>query len=268
MIYYYHNVGAGLKDHMLHGVSKNLATYGKKIGFNKEQCKSLGAQLRKYVDNREPFNVEFVPNEEDVLTWWSFMRSEKELKTIAEKLFSIVPNSASSERGFSKLGWLCGKHRINLNNEKLESMGKLCTYYKSNAKKVLSFYGHELTTEEINFILRNENIYEDEDEVEDEGENENEENDGMINIEDNEVIVTVEWHPLHLEEIINLNNIPKDYDKNESQISDQEFDSYQDGDMGIYLYENNNNVKNINDSDYDYDPEFEVRKGFEIDEEV
>jgi hypothetical protein len=51
MIYYYHDVGAGLKDHMLHEVSKKLAAYGKKIGFNKEQCKSLGAQLRRYVDN-------------------------------------------------------------------------------------------------------------------------------------------------------------------------------------------------------------------------
>ena len=233
---------------MLHEVSKNLAVYGKKIGFNKEQCKSLGAQLRKYVDNREPFNAEFVPDEEDVLTWWSFMRSEKELKTIAEKLLSIVPNSASSECGFSKLGWLCGKHRINLSNEKLESMGKLCTYYKSNAKKVLSFYGHELTTEEINIIFRNENIYE----VEDEDEIETDENDETINIEDNEVFVTIEWHPLHLEEIINLDDIPKDYDQNESQVSDQEFDDYQDGDININF-------------DEDYDPEFEVRKGFEID---
>jgi hypothetical protein len=235
---------------MLHDLSKNLATYGKKIGFNKEQCKSLGAQLRKYVDNREPFNVEFVPNEEDVLTWWSFMKSEKELKIIAEKLFSIVPNSASSERGFSKLGWLCGKHRINLSNEKLESMGKLCTYYKSNAKKVLSFYGHELTTEEINIILRDVNIYEDEDEDE-----EDEENDEAINIEDNEVIVTIEWHPLHLEEFINLNDIPKDYDENESEISDVD----QDGDINL-------DENNINDNNSEYDTEFEFRKGFEIDD--
>ena len=68
---------------------------------------------------------------------------------------------------------------------------------------------------------------------------------------------------MHLEEIINLNDITRDYDQNESQNSDREFDSYQDGNMNIGLDENNN----INDSDYDYDPEFEVRKEFEIDEE-
>src|SRR2546425_147039 len=63
------------------------------------------------------------------------------LRKLAFHLFSICPNSASYERGFSTLGWLFHKHRLNLSLQKLESMGKMILYWKSNSKTELRFYG-------------------------------------------------------------------------------------------------------------------------------
>lgn len=58
-------------------------------------------------------------------------------------MFSICPNSASCERGFSTLGWLTNKRRIQIGVERLESMSKMITYWKSNAEKEFGFYGKQ-----------------------------------------------------------------------------------------------------------------------------
>lgn len=71
-------------------------------------------------------------------------------------LFSICPKSASCKRGFSSLGWLTYKFRIQIEVEKLESISKMITYWKSNAEKEFEFYDkqskHEskLNKEELN----------------------------------------------------------------------------------------------------------------------
>lgn len=65
------------------------------------------------------------------------------LPTIARHLFSICPNSASCERGFSSLGWLTHKLRVQIDIEKLKSMSKMITYWKSNAEKEFGFYGKQ-----------------------------------------------------------------------------------------------------------------------------
>jgi hypothetical protein len=87
------------------------------------------------------------------------MKQAKELKLIAKKFFSISPNLVSCERGFSQLGWMCGKYRINLDRKRLESMAKMHTYYMLNAKNELSYYRHELTSEEISNIIRNGGLF-------------------------------------------------------------------------------------------------------------
>lgn len=81
------------------------------------------------------------------------------LPKVACHLFAISPNSASCERGFSTLGWLFHKRRLNLKLERLESMCKLITYWKSNFKTELGFYGIDqkkqtrLSNEEINLRI-------------------------------------------------------------------------------------------------------------------
>jgi len=81
------------------------------------------------------------------------------LRKLAFHLFSICPNSASCERGFSTLGWLFHKRRLNLSLQKLESMGKMILYWKSNSKTELGFYGVDqkrntrLSDEDINIRI-------------------------------------------------------------------------------------------------------------------
>jgi hypothetical protein len=73
-------------------------------------------------------------------------------------LLSICPNSATCERGFSTLGWLF-KRRLNLKLEILESMCKLITYWKSNFRTELGYYGIDqkrnvrLSDDEINIHI-------------------------------------------------------------------------------------------------------------------
>ena len=83
---------------------------------------------------------------EEPISWWNSIITSPTpdaLPIIARHLFSICPNSASCERGFSSLGWLTNKRRLQLGIEKLESMSKMITYWKSNAEKELGFYGKE-----------------------------------------------------------------------------------------------------------------------------
>src|SRR5215212_9758302 len=81
------------------------------------------------------------------------------LRKLAFHLFSICPNLASSKRGFSTLGWLFHKRRLNLSLQKLESMGKMILYWKSNSKTELGFYGIDqkrnirLSDEDINIRI-------------------------------------------------------------------------------------------------------------------
>lgn len=58
-------------------------------------------------------------------------------------ILSICPNSASCERGFSTLGWLTGKRRLRLGVERLESIAKLISYYRSNAPEELCYFGKQ-----------------------------------------------------------------------------------------------------------------------------
>lgn len=179
---------------------KAVLSYGKKMKLNEKNARSLASQLRKYRENRAPFDAPFAPEEESVLMWWCSMDGVTELRYLAEKILSIMPNSASCERGFSKLSWLCGKQRINLGQERMESISKMSTYYLSNAKKELSYYGQQMTSEQMVDLLRNVSFYDDD---LDDGENNENENRELFN---QEVSVVIEWVPLQLETIVNLHD--------------------------------------------------------------
>ena len=96
------------------------------------------------------------------------------LQNLAIHLFSICLNSASCKREFSICGWLSNKRCLKLGVERLESMVKLISYYRSNASHELAFYGkgikkdsQKLSDEELNNIV-NDALAEPDDEEDDE----------------------------------------------------------------------------------------------------
>ncbi|CAJ0832136.1 15470_t:CDS:2, partial [Entrophospora sp. SA101] len=145
-------------------VVKCAMKIGKRLGFDLHESKILCEQLRKYKDHEEPFDLDIVCCSEDPTSWWNLIDTDSQpdtLPTLARYLFSICPNSASCERGFSMLGWLFYKQRLNLNLQQLESMSKMIMYWKSNAKTELGFYGfnNKKKTHLNNCIVLIENIW-------------------------------------------------------------------------------------------------------------
>ncbi|GET66223.1 ribonuclease H-like domain-containing protein [Rhizophagus irregularis DAOM 181602=DAOM 197198] len=135
---------APLKKCALMRIIKCAASIGKNLGFNRYEAETLCNQIQKYINEQEPFDLDISFAKDNSVNWWKYINTEPEpdaLPRIASYLFAICPNSATCERGFSTLGWLFHKRRLNLNVDKLESMCKLILYWKSNSKTELGFYG-------------------------------------------------------------------------------------------------------------------------------
>ncbi|CAJ0834049.1 15461_t:CDS:2, partial [Entrophospora sp. SA101] len=91
----------------------------------------LKAQLRQYACNETPYNETYVTNIDTPLHWWKTCGDGTKhnpgvLSTLAIKLFSVRPHSASCE-----CIWSC------------------CGFLISNAKQELQYYGVDLTEEEL-----------------------------------------------------------------------------------------------------------------------
>lgn len=135
---------APLKKGAFKKILRCCASIGQRLGFDRYECEVLCDQLRKYKDGEDPFDLDLAIAKDNATCWWKLICTEPEpevLPKVACHLFAISPNSASCERGFSTLGWLFNKRRLNLKLDTLESMGKMITYWKSNSKTELGFYG-------------------------------------------------------------------------------------------------------------------------------
>ncbi|EXX66260.1 hypothetical protein RirG_125540 [Rhizophagus irregularis DAOM 197198w] len=135
-----------LKDKAYSRIVRCATTIGKKLGFDLRESRALCEQIKDYRDNKPPFDLDESCSLDDPLNWWNLIDTNLQsnsLPRIARHLLAICPNSASCERGFSTLGWLFNDRRLNLNINRLESMGKMIMHWKSNAKKKLGFYGIE-----------------------------------------------------------------------------------------------------------------------------
>ena len=183
-------------------IVKIAANAAKKSKMDQASCNLLCSQLLKYKNNDPPYNQPYT-DLDNPLDWWISMEVEPPyLQRLAIQMFSICPNSASCERGFSTCGWLSNKRRLRLSVEKLESMLKLITYYRSNSSQELGFYGKgykenslKLSDDELNAIV-NESIAgppnDDDDDDDDEIINEiRRTTDGHI-IPNNEVVIWIE----------------------------------------------------------------------------
>jgi hypothetical protein len=209
----------------------------------------LCSQLLKYRNNESPYNQPYT-KEDNIIKWWiSLELTTPYLQQLALHLFSICPNSASCERGFSICGWLSNKRRLRLGVERLESMMKLISYYRSNASNELGFYGKgvgsgsmQLSDVEVNAIV-NEALAEGED---DDDENENEEND-IRRTTDGHIIPNHEVR-IFIEDTLNLSNktIIQELGENPSDDLEDDDDKPNEGNETIGEELNGKGVKDFN----------------------
>jgi len=145
-----------------------------KLEMDLADARILCSHLLQYKNEESPFSQPYTELDHPI-KWWSALElNPPHLQNLAIHLFSICPNSASCERGFSICGWFSNKRRLKLSVKRLESMVKLISYYRSNASQELAFYGKgtkrdskKLSDEELNNIV-NEALAEPDDEEDDE----------------------------------------------------------------------------------------------------
>lgn len=259
LIYFINNIlllATSLKSKAYRKALQAAIIIGKNLGFDLEFSRALCLQLRQYKENQPPFDLPFGYGYEEPYNWWNLIDTSPNpnaLPRIAQHLFAICPNSASCERGFSNLGWLTNQRRLNLGVEKLESMCKMITYWKSNARKEFGFYGQ---TKKLNDREFNQNIIDalvEPDDIEEEEETQLENNFNLRRTTSGEIIpnhnVIVLIEKLWIEENIDLTNqlilegigkIPED-DNDDDFIDEEENEDNNNIDKGIMDY----NIKDL-----------------------
>uniref|UniRef100_U9SKH6 HAT C-terminal dimerisation domain-containing protein n=1 Tax=Rhizophagus irregularis (strain DAOM 181602 / DAOM 197198 / MUCL 43194) TaxID=747089 RepID=U9SKH6_RHIID len=169
--------------------------FPQKLGMDLAKARTFCSHLLKYKNKESPFDQPYTEGIDNPIKWWSSIELEPPyLQQLAIHLFSVCPNSASCERGFSICGWLSNKRRLKLGVERLESMLKLITYYRSNASHELAFYGkgikknsQKFSDSELNNII-NETLAERPELEEDDDETMLEENQGVQRTTDGHII--------------------------------------------------------------------------------
>jgi len=82
--------------------------------------------------------------------WWRSIKNKpRHLAELAERLFSISPSQAAYERLFSILKWMLGDRHTNMSITRLEALAKIRSYYMTNIKSELHFYGKLLTEADL-----------------------------------------------------------------------------------------------------------------------
>src|SRR5436190_6197802 len=162
-------LGISLQDEVYTRIAITAMTIGKNLGFDLEEICALCLQLNLYkefgkedsADSPFKFPIEYAFD--DPINWCELISTNpqpRSLLLVALHLFSICPNSASCERGFSNLGWLTNKRRLQLGIETLESICKMITYWKSNARKEFGFFDQETQKSKLSDIELNQIITE------------------------------------------------------------------------------------------------------------
>ena len=120
------------------------------MGGDENSIFVLTSQLRKYWLNKTPYDLSYDIKTDTPTMWWlTCCEKPLYLQTIALKLFSIVQHSANCERIFSVLRWFYGQRRTRLDPSRVSKMAKIHSYYISNAKSQLEYYGNHLLDNEI-----------------------------------------------------------------------------------------------------------------------
>src|SRR4051812_14503489 len=111
----------------------------------------LLTQLRQFKRKDPPFNLDYDSNFETPFAWWLTYEESDEmpLVSLAIKMFSITPSEAGCERNFSVLKWFYGDHWTRLDISRIESMSMMRSYWITNVKKEMAFYGKEITANDL-----------------------------------------------------------------------------------------------------------------------
>jgi hypothetical protein len=260
---------AALKKSSFKRIVKCVASIGQRLGFDLYEMDILLNQIQQYKEEKDPFDLELSFAKRSPLNWWKYIATDPEpelLQKVACHLFSICPNSATCERGFSTLGWLF-ERRLNLKLETLESMCKLITYWKSNFKTELGYFGIDqkknvrLSDDEINIRIA-EAFNETDDDDDDDDPNSTQKS---IEIPKDNCHVLIE--PIWIENFIDLSHesiikdidVPKDilddFDENINDGNKVDDDDEKDNDSesgkGVYDY----NIDDLVGSDSNDDDE-------------
>lgn len=106
--------------------------------------------MRLFYEKKPGFDLPYCFETDTPLLWWQTnYKGSKSIGRLAIKLFSITPHSADSERTFSSLGWLYGKRRQRLSLSRIQAMAQVRSYYISNIKKELAFFGKKLSLDDL-----------------------------------------------------------------------------------------------------------------------
>ncbi|PKC09205.1 hypothetical protein RhiirA5_475001 [Rhizophagus irregularis] len=86
-------------------IVKYAEVTAQKLGMDLTKAHTLCSHLLKYKNKESPFDQPYTEGIDNPIKWWSSIELEPPyLQQLAIHLFSICPNSASCERGFS----ICG----------------------------------------------------------------------------------------------------------------------------------------------------------------
>ena len=134
----------------------------------------LLTQLRQFKRQDPPFDLDYDPKSETPLDWWlTYEESEESeeleempLVSLAIKMFSITPSEAGCERNFSVLKWYYGDHRTRLDLNRIESMSMMRSFWMTNVKKEMAFYGKEIIADDLWHCTRTSTVIDEFDEYE------------------------------------------------------------------------------------------------------
>jgi hypothetical protein len=138
--------------------------------------------------------------------WWQMINDPSDyLKSVALKLYSITPHSASCERAFSMLNFLYGKKRQCLNISTIEMLSKIRYYLLSNVKNELNNLEKE-TELELKILIKECGFFNYENDDDDDDDDNDDENYDDFYYNNNIEIPTNEVYVLIVNDIIDLNN--------------------------------------------------------------
>ncbi|CAB4411425.1 unnamed protein product [Rhizophagus irregularis] len=191
--------GADIHNTQFERIQKTALNIWKNLGHKKTSGLELKAQLRKYLDQDNPYSAPY-SNNDGPFQWWNLIIDGcSSLSRLAKIVFSITPHSASCERLFSALGWMFGKRRTNLNVQTIECMSKIYTHNihsLSNNKRSLNHIGNSISNDDVQKII--DNLFEEGD-ILNENEDEEEEYEEPPNIQKESVN-----EMLNIEQVIDL----------------------------------------------------------------
>ena len=95
--------------------------------------------------------MDYNPKSESPYSWWLTYEDLEELPlvSLAIKMFSITPSEAGCERNFSILKWFYGDRRTSLDINRIELMSMIRSFWMTNIKREMAFYGKEITVDDL-----------------------------------------------------------------------------------------------------------------------